>query len=267
MIECKIPFLMQAYEQLRGICDTYYQYPDLRAELLDDEKESNSRYSFFHELEMCKSVIDDDRIALNLWSLQVSLSGKSPMTPELLISKLEAIKHDLILVVSQRKFAYIPKEVSGYFEQDRLFGDAVYEKFPKVREDVRDAGNCLAAGLHTAAVFHLMRVAEHGFRFAATRGGVVLKEKAKPLAIDFAGWEKIISGLKAKSDQLRQTPKGARRERKAQAYADLSDQCLYIRDIYRDKTMHARKRYSEYEAHIAFQRVGQFMHLLSERDQ
>ena len=259
LIECKIPFLMQAYEELRGICDTYYQYPDLRAELRDDEKERNSRYSFFYELEMCKGVIDDDRIALALWSLQVSLSGKNPMTPELLISKLETIKHDLILVMSQRKFAYIPKDLAGYFEQDNLFGEAVYEKFPKMRGDIKDAGNCIAAQLPTAAVFHLMRVAELGFRFAAKRAGVAIAtHKGKPVPIDFATWEKVIQGFNTVSSKLCARPKSNATEAKIQLCADLSDQCSYFRDMWRDKTMHARKRYDMHEAQAAFFRVQQF---------
>lgn len=260
MIECKIPILMQAYEQLRGICDTYYQYPDLRAELRDDEKERSSRYSFFYELEMCKVVIDDERIASALWSLQVSLSGKNPMTPELLISRLETIKHDLILVMSQRKFAYIPKEVAGYFEQEKLFGEAVYDKFPKMRADIKDAGNAIAAGLSTAAVFHLMRVAELGFRFAAKRAKVTIAtHKGKPVPIDFATWEKVIQGFNTVSNKLSTLPKSNFTEAKIQRCANISDQCSYFRDVWRDKTMHARKRYDLHEAQSAFFRVQLFV--------
>jgi hypothetical protein len=177
---------------------------------------------------------------------------------------LEGIRNRLYTSLSKRRFAYIPEGVSQYFEQDRLFGDDIYVKFPGARDDIKDAGNCIAANLHTAAVFHLMRVAEFGFRYVAKRARIPLKEKGKPLPVDFAGWEKVIDGLKRRSEALRQTPKGSKRERKAQLYADLSDQCAYIRDIYRDKTMHARKRYNEPEAIAAFIRIKQLMTLLSQ---
>jgi hypothetical protein len=78
---------------------------------------------------------------------------------------MEAIEKEL----AQRKLVFIPPNLVEYLEQEKLFGDAVYENFPSARGDIRDAGNCLAAGLNTAAVFHLMRVVELGLRALAKK--------------------------------------------------------------------------------------------------
>ena len=77
--------------------------------------------------------------------------------------------------LAYRKFAFIKPSLSAYFEQEQLFGKDVHEKIPKARQDIKESGNCLAAELHTAAVFHLMRVAEHGLRKLARRLRVKLK--------------------------------------------------------------------------------------------
>ena len=68
------------------------------------------------------------------------------------------------MALQNAKFAYIPTTDAKYFENDRLLGDAVFEVFEEALQDVKDAGNCLALAMHTACVFHLMRIAEWRLR-------------------------------------------------------------------------------------------------------
>jgi hypothetical protein len=208
-------------------------------------------------------IIDDVRMRSDIWRLKGRLETVQGMTLAVFINELESLHRDLLIVVSRKKFAYIYEEVIPYFEQDYLFGAWVYDRFPEIREDIKDAGNCIAAGLPTAAVFHLMRIAEFGFRHTATKARVKLTDNKKPLPIDYAGWEKIVQGLDAVSKEIRRSPKGPKRERKATFYASLVEQCGYFRDVYRDKTMHHRKRYNHNEAVGAFLRVKEFITLLA----
>ncbi len=46
------------------------------------------------------------------------------------------------------------------YEQEKLFGDNVYNNFPEARRDIAEAGNCYALDRHTASVFHIMRAVE-----------------------------------------------------------------------------------------------------------
>jgi len=52
-----------------------------------------------------------------------------------------------------------PKEKMAYFEQDKLFGESVYNAFPHARMDITEAGNCWALGRNNAVVYHLMSAA------------------------------------------------------------------------------------------------------------
>lgn len=190
--------------------------------------------------------------------------GQEPDDSRVAYKQTGSDKAYLILVMSKRKFAYIPQDVVSYFEQEKLFGKAAYQKFPKMRDEIRVAGNAIAAGLPTAAVFHLMRVAELGFRCAAKRAGVTIAtQRGKPVPIDFATWEKVIQGFNTVSNKLGALPKSNATEAKIQRCADISDQCSYFRDVWRDKTMHARKRYDMHEAQSAFFRVQQFVQNLA----
>jgi hypothetical protein len=80
-------------------------------------------------------------------------------------------------------FILVSKDRVIYAEQERLFGDKVYEQFWSARKDVTDAGNALAVELPNAAVFHLMRVAEVGLRALARDRRVKLPKKGQPLEL------------------------------------------------------------------------------------
>src|SRR5690606_2199938 len=71
--------------------------------------------------------------------------------------------------------ALVPPEKAKFFESDELFGTEVATAFPSARQDIKDAGNCLALDLNTAAVFHLMRVMEVGVKAMARHLKVRIK--------------------------------------------------------------------------------------------
>ena len=59
-------------------------------------------------------------------------------------------------------------------------------------------------------------------------------------------------------------PKGPARAKELERYSSIADHCSYTRDIWRDHTMHARRRFNEYEAQRAFVRISEFMVVLAE---
>src|SRR5436309_10023407 len=84
--------------------------------------------------------------------------------------------------MSESFLVFVPKRQAEYFEKDALFGGEVSQAFPSAWEDIRDAGNCIAADLHTAAVFHLMRVGELGMRALARHLRVKVQKTRKAKA-------------------------------------------------------------------------------------
>jgi hypothetical protein len=89
--------------------------------------------------------------------------------------------------LSYKKFAFIGPDFAPYCEQEKLFGEEVYNSFEVARREIKDAGNCLAADLGTAAVFHLMRTAEFGMRALAQERHVKIKNRQ----LDYADWQTL----------------------------------------------------------------------------
>jgi hypothetical protein len=180
--------------------------------------------------------------------------------------EIKALRKNIELELDKRKFVSVALEHVKYFEQDKLFGDVVYEKFDQAREDIEDAGNCMAVGLPNACVFHLMRVAEIGLRYIAAKVGVKLTDKGKPQPVEYATWDKVIDGIQSKIAQARTLPQGPRKAGKLSFFSEAAEQCSYIKEI-RNEVSHTRKRYNENEALGAMQRIKSFMELLTREPQ
>jgi len=143
------------------------------------------------------------------------------------------------------------------------WGEEVAELFPEADVDIRSASIALVFGLHTAAVFHLMRVAEVGLKWLAKQQRVTLRENKKPLPINEAMWGKIIDGLNASIRQARQMTAGPKKRARLEAFASAALHCDYMKDIWRNNVSHAHRSYSLPEARVAMQRVRDFMQTLA----
>ncbi len=100
------------------------------------------------------------------------------------------------------KFVHVNLSLADYLDKDSLFGNDVANNFPSAREDIKNAGNCLAVELPTAAVFHLMCVVEWGLRAFAVDLGLleisVGRKNNKTKPIEYAQWEQILNQLPEK---------------------------------------------------------------------
>lgn len=177
------------------------------------------------------------------------------------LSELKLTIHDELI---DRKFVMIEGNKSNFFEQEHLFGKHVRKAFPSAQTEIRSAGNCLAMDENTAAVFHLMRVAELGMRALAHH----LKVKLGKNTIDSAGWTEIIKNIKAATDvRWGKRPQGKKSRQKATDFLKFcevaTDELNIFKEIWRNSTMHAGLPYDEHEAHGVFVRVRDFMQRLA----
>jgi hypothetical protein len=180
-------------------------------------------------------------------------------THQTIVTEIESFVHSIWFELGGRTFAFIPAEKAKYFEREKLFGAVVYKRFKSARYDIKEAGNCLAADLNTAAVFHLMRVAECGLRALATK----LKIKL-PHPIEFATWATVIGALDEESQKLKPTPKSFEREKELNCYSSLLSEARAFCYAWRDPVMHARKRFDEpHEAENVLNHVCRFMQELA----
>jgi hypothetical protein len=171
---------------------------------------------------------------------------------------LQDLQADFVKELMAIKLAFIPASKEQYFEEEFLFGQQVYEEVHKSCADLKDAGNCIAADLHTAAVFHLMRIVEIGLRELANDLGV----KVKKTPLDYAGWESVV---KAIDDKLAAKLPKARGPKKTAALKFKQDLLADFKsfEVTRNEIMHCRWRCNEPEAMGVYMRVRDFMQRLA----
>jgi hypothetical protein len=201
--------------------------------------------------------------------LRRALSGDYGGAPrwEAIQTRLLSLWHLMWDEIREKQFTFIPLGKAGYLEKDKLFGDAVFDAFEEAHADIKDAGNCLAADLNTAAVFHLMRVVEFGLRELAARlkaKTLIKKLKATKIPIELGTWEEIINTLETKLDQLRNLPRNAKRAQRIETTNELLKEFRSIKDLWRNKVMHTRAVYDADQAESAFKHVRNFMQRLTE---
>lgn len=218
------------------------------------------------EDEICKLKfleIGAETEVFGVQSLNGRLESGDKFTREVLKTELKHVQKDLILRLMKLKFAYIPAPNDKFFEQDRLFGDEVYNVFEEARQDIKESGNCLSAELYTACVFHLMRVSEYGLRAIAVEVGVTITHTGNMIPLEYGEWDQIITQINLKIAVARQLPRDATREKQLQVYSEASQHCLFMKDIWRNTVAHARKSYIEKEAVATMERVRDFMQFLA----
>jgi hypothetical protein len=153
-------------------------------------------------------------------------------TIERLHEALEQLWNSVALELRDRKFYAPVSKFVCYFEQPKLFGDDVFDKFPSARNDIFEAGTCLALERGTACVMHLMRVCEVGIKVLAAalsvtqqnNWGAYLREVDQALAARIRA-----SGGRSSDEQF---------------YAEARVTLDGVRMAWRNPTMHVENSYS-----------------------
>jgi hypothetical protein len=212
-------------------------------------------------IHQCEELGLDD-CGLTLARIRHSM-GRDKMDASRLQGESEHAYNAFVDSLNRLTYLFVPKDLCKYVDQDRLFGDKVWERFKDARQDVCQAGNCLAIECATASVFHLMRVAEHGLRAVAKKLQVKLTHKGENQPIEFADWNDVITGIRNKITEVRKLPRGPRKDKSLTFYSDVADQCEYMKDIWRNTIAHTRRPYTTPEAVAVFHRVETFMQRLA----
>jgi hypothetical protein len=126
---------------------------------------------------------------------------------------------------------YILVTKPEYYNQEKLFGEFVFENFSSANNDIFEAGMCLALSRATACVMHLMRAVE-----------VALSALASELDVSKQNdWGAYLRKIAAELDR-RATSSGARTPDE-QFYSEAAANFDRMRRAYRNPTMHPEKTY------------------------
>jgi hypothetical protein len=186
--------------------------------------------------------------------LRDRLPSDATMTPEILRRDLIAFNDDLVNLSMQHKFLRIPREYQEFFERPSVGS-------PEIEREMKDAGNCIALDLGTAAVFHLIRAAELAHRQLAERINVTVTDKGENISLEWADWNKLKEGVDSKIKELRQLAAGHIKNDQIQRYQDINENAGQIKDLWRNDICHTRKRFNQTEAKGIFGRVESFIAL------
>jgi hypothetical protein len=204
----------------------------------------------------------------------ISLSVANRNNPPSVAATLQELRLDIDKELHGRQFVSIQPDRAGYAEgpstpdryhygnRKHLFGDAAYAAFMSARYDMREAGNCLAVEANTAAVFHLMRVAEYGLRALAHDRRVRLPKNS---SLQLATWEEIIKKLEDAVSAIQGYPRTLAREAQFEFYHGAMIEFRGFKNKFRNRVMHARDEYDRDDAHSAFTHVRAFMNTLASR--
>lgn len=179
-----------------------------------------------------------------------------------LTSQVQAIERLAEKELKNKLFLYIPPERAKYWPliaQPNLFGNEVANKFPSASFDIIESGQCLAASMSTASVFHLMRVMEIGLTALGKVFGVSLAH---------TNWGPAIEEIESKIRNMHVNPawKGLADVKDQQAfYAKAAAHFAITKDAWRNHAMHAREKYTEEEAERIYVSVKAFIQKLAEK--
>jgi hypothetical protein len=164
--------------------------------------------------------------------------------------------------LSERLFLQVDPRDAPFFGKEKLFGDQVYEAFQSAREDIAEAGNCLACGRATACVFHLMRAAEIALRVLAWDRRIKFVKRPN-VPIELRQWDEILQELENSEKKIQQYKLTLAREAQLAFYHGAMVELRAFKNLYRHRTAHARKIYDIDQARSAMTHVSGFMKILA----
>lgn len=230
--------------------------------------------AFVHFLEENVKVCDSagltrtgEKIVLTL----THIKNGNPVDFSSLAADCRHIRDVLMGESWNRKFVQVPEKYGEYVEQEQLFGPTVHKAFPSARDDIKQAGNCLAVEDCTGCVFHLMRAVEWGVRAFCAHLGIkrIRKKKAgKPKYVPLAWteWQDMLEEAQRRVDaKMLATKPGPRKQAAQEFYYPLLSDIRGFKDAFRNHVMHARRDYTPKEADALLDHVKRFIVLLSDR--
>ncbi len=194
--------------------------------------------------------------------IEERLTGDESCSYEVMQAEIKGLHDTIYFELRKHCFVYIKLDNITYLEQEKIFGDSVYDAFPSIRDEIKDAANCLAVELFTASVFHTMRATERVLRILARDRRV----KIKNTPIDYAGWKTIIDEIAKKVDQMaKDAPRSPQKAEMLEFYRGAIGSFMGFKDAFRNHVSHFHVRYDGTQATSVFFHVWSFMDRLSSR--
>jgi hypothetical protein len=177
---------------------------------------------------------------------------------------LAELRGVLLAELGKRTLFLAPQDRLSFRDNDRPFGDAVYEAFPSARADLKEAGNCWLFGRNNATAYHLMNACEFGLRALARDRNVELTFRDNPLPLELAQWGQVIEGLERKVDAIKRWQASNTREEALTFYNSALREVRSFNDGVRRHLAHGRgHNYEDDETLALIGHVRRFLQTLA----
>lgn len=232
---------------------------------LDDvaQNDPNWLYKSEERMNVMVSQIDILSVQLEVLDLRLSIkklqsiktaiklhgSGNLQALSKVISSSLKELQERIQQELEDRNLFYVDAENTKYINDgEHSFSPGILDKFKDAVPDLSEAAKCLGMGRNTACVFHLMRSMESAIQEMGRLLNVTITGKNnRPLV-----WGVLIGNIDKKVKEIQEQD---RRESWAAVVALL----IYVKDCWRNPTMHPRQTYTKDEAREIFLAVRTFM--------
>jgi hypothetical protein len=178
--------------------------------------------------------------------IKLDTAPEKKITVNIFRSYLSQLHRTIGWEMEENFFLHLEPSTVAYYEQkEPLFGKEVADKFPRLTEDIAEAGKSLAVARYTAAVFHLMRIMELTVQMFGKKLGVTLVgEKV---------WQVILDQINV---AIKNMPAKTSAQKKKQAdFAAAAAHLFNVKLAWRNPVMHPKKTYTADEAMEVFGHV------------
>lgn len=171
---------------------------------------------------------------------------------EQIANRVDDLTNRICDTLNSQFFLHIKPEMVELYNNTKLFGEEVTDKFPDAAEDIENAGKCLALVQGTACVFHLMRAMECAVQTLGRKLNVTVIDTNN---VDLS-WGKIIANITTPVEAM---PKGSIKDRWSEAVTLL----VHLKQTWRNPTMHPKKTYTAEQANKIFVATRSFLMCLA----
>lgn len=253
--------LWSLWEMLQLYADKFVATLHLMSTLVQSVHSATDPFSFSkEELQRIKSTLLHLKEVLQQMELRTSISAIERIEEKLTENRimhpvLDSLLSDLVRRIPDElkgvHFLLVPLQRRQYYSSPMLFGEEVFNGFPRTIVDIEEAGKCFALGRYTASVFHLMRVVEVGVQEFGTKLGVALAAEKN--------WQKILNETNKPIKAM-----GEKKDPLAKTYAEVAAHLYNVKLAWRNEVMHPKETYTEEETESISRNVKAFISALAQ---
>jgi hypothetical protein len=229
----------------------------VHAHELDKQIHDISHQEFLRELESALKHCENMKLRETHIIIKESIANfkfRAPTTREV-VQETEIIKRSMLAGLRARTFFMILPHRFSYMFPKGLLSERTLEEFPSVAYDIKEAGWCFAAERFSAAVYHLMRIAEYGLVSLAERFGVDEKKRRN--------WNTALNQIdKCLNPNKPEYCKDLSKQEE-EYFTGAASWLRNVKTAYRNPVSHIPRIYEEKQARDLFQAVSSLMDHLS----